>query len=103
MGYILKGYIEVPMEEVENIKKYLNRHIQNTLEESGCLEFRVEQDSADKSVFDVITKFVVVEMEVVDLHRNRRWVDESASTCAQQTFAEKVGVTRQTIIEIEKG
>ena len=67
MGYILKGYIEVPMEEVENIKKYLSRHIQNTLEESGCLEFRVEQDSADKSVFDVITKFVVVEMEVVDL------------------------------------
>ena len=45
MTVILEGYIKVPLEELETIKNNLDEHIQNTLNEHGCLEFTVEKDS----------------------------------------------------------
>ena len=41
MAMILEGYIRVPHEELEAIKNQLNEHIENTLNEDGCLEFDV--------------------------------------------------------------
>ena len=44
MAVVLEGYIKVPLQELETIKNNLDEHIQNTLNEHGCLEFTVEQD-----------------------------------------------------------
>ncbi|MBT7879811.1 MAG: antibiotic biosynthesis monooxygenase [Gammaproteobacteria bacterium] len=57
MTVILEGHIKVPFEELEAIKSHLGEHIQNTLNEPGCLEFTVEQDGLDKCVFNVFERF----------------------------------------------
>ena len=41
MAVTIKGYIKVPFEELEIIKTCLSEHIENTLNEDGCLKFEV--------------------------------------------------------------
>ena len=58
MAVILEGHIRVPYEELETIKNKLNEHIENTLNEDGCLEFDVTQDDSDECIFHVFEKFL---------------------------------------------
>ena len=69
MAVILEGYIRVPFEELEAVKRHLAEHIQNTRNEHGCLEFTVEQDRIDKCVFNVFERFV--DSEAFDVHQAR--------------------------------
>jgi len=69
MTVILEGYIKVPLEELETIKNNLDVHIQNTLNEHGCLEFTVEQDGIDECVFNVFEKFK--DSDAFDAHQER--------------------------------
>ena len=48
MAIVLEGHIKVPVDDLETIKNNLNEHIQNTLNEDGCLEFTVERDGIDE-------------------------------------------------------
>ena len=57
MKIILYGYIKVPLDELETIKIHLDEHIQNTLNEDGCLEFIVEQVEVHECLFNVYEKF----------------------------------------------
>ena len=69
MTVILEGYIKVPLEELETIKNNLDEHIQNTLNEQGCLEFTVEQDGIDECVFNVFDRFK--DSDAFDAHQER--------------------------------
>ena len=57
MKIILEGYIKVPLDELETIKTHLDEHIQNTLNEDGCLEFIAKQDEVDECLINVYEKF----------------------------------------------
>lgn len=69
MTVVLEGYIKVPLQELETIKNNLDEHIQNTLNEHGCLEFTVEQDDIDKCVFNVFERFK--DKDAFDAHQAR--------------------------------
>ena len=71
MAVILEGYIKVPHEELETIKSKLNEHIQNTLNEDGCLEFDVTQDDGDECIFHVFEKFLDDDAFNRHIPRNR--------------------------------
>ena len=60
MALVLEGHIKVPVDELETIKNNLNEHIQNTLNEDGCLEFTVEQDGIDECIFNVLKSLDIV-------------------------------------------
>ncbi len=66
---ILKGYIKVRLAELETIKNNLDDHIRATLNEDGCLEFTVEQDSCDECVFNVFETFT--DRAAFDAHQKR--------------------------------
>lgn len=55
---VLKGFIEVPQDELEIIKQALDTHIQLTQKEPGCITFTVSQRSDEPSIFDVYEEFV---------------------------------------------
>jgi quinol monooxygenase YgiN len=69
MAFTLKGYIKVPLEELETIEEQLDEHIQNTKKEVGCIEFRVEQSSKNECIFNVFETFV--DRDAFDLHQDR--------------------------------
>tara|TARA_S200000501_G_C20269442_1_gene502155 strand:- start:153 stop:437 length:285 start_codon:yes stop_codon:yes gene_type:complete len=75
MTLTVKGYIKVPLEELETIKLYLDEHVQNTRSEVGCIEFKVEQSTEDKCIFNVFEVFV--SRDAFDAHQDRvnasRW------------------------------
>ena len=58
MAVILEGYIRVPHEKLEAIESQLNEHIENTLNEDGCLKFDVTHDDSDECIFHVFEKFL---------------------------------------------
>ena len=66
---ILEGYIRVPFEELDAVKTHLGEHINNTLNEDGCLEFVVKQDDSDQCVFHVFEKFI--DSDAFDAHQVR--------------------------------
>lgn len=57
MSIILQGHIEVPPEDLEIVSEELIIHRQLTLEESGCIIFRVTQRADDPGIFDVYEEF----------------------------------------------
>ena len=90
MTVILKGYIKVPLEELEVIKRHLGEHIKNTLNEDGCLEFTVEQDAVDKCIFNVFERFI--DNEAFEAHQVRvRASDWGAITKNVQRVYDKLG------------
>ena len=66
---ILEGYIRVPFEELDAVKAHLGEHINNTLNDDGCLEFVVKQDDSDQCVFHVFEKFI--DSDAFDAHQVR--------------------------------
>lgn len=69
MTVTIKGHIRVPVEALETIKMHLPAHIQNTLNEPGCLIFQVQQDALDACLFHVSEKFE--DERALDAHQNR--------------------------------
>lgn len=74
MAVTLKGHIKVPFEELETIKTCLSEHIENTLNEDGCLEFEVKQDDIDQCVFHVFEKFI--DSDAFNAHQARTKVSD---------------------------
>ena len=74
MAVILEGHIRVPYEELETIKNKLNEHIENTLNEDGCLEFDVTQDDNDECIFHVFEKFL--DNDAFNLHQARTKISD---------------------------
>lgn len=66
---MLKGFIEVPPEEIDIIKKELNNHISNTRSEEGCITFNVDQNSNSCTIFNVYEEFV--NREAFEIHQER--------------------------------
>ena len=66
---ILKGYIIVPENELDAVKKELVNHIELTRQEEGCLIFEVVQDQHQPQRFDVYEEFV--DQQAFDKHQNR--------------------------------
>jgi len=65
----LSGYILVPGEDLESVKRALPAHIENTLAEKGCISIRVSQDSDDPYRFNVFEEFK--DEEALAAHRQR--------------------------------
>lgn len=74
MAVILEGYFRVPYEELETIKNKLNEHIENTLNEDGCLDFDVTQDDSDECIFHVFEKFL--DNDAFNLHQARTKISD---------------------------
>ncbi|MCA0934137.1 antibiotic biosynthesis monooxygenase [Vibrio alginolyticus] len=53
----LKGYILVPESELELIKNELENHTRLTLQEPGCITFRVTECAHNPVRFDVYEEF----------------------------------------------
>ena len=54
---ILKGHIIVPDCDIAAVKMELINHIELTRQESGCLVFKVSQDTENLNRFDVYEEF----------------------------------------------
>ncbi|WP_372378958.1 putative quinol monooxygenase [Vibrio natriegens] len=55
---ILKGHILVPEPELQLVKQELEKHTRLTLQEAGCITFRVTQSAENSLRFDVYEEFV---------------------------------------------
>ena len=55
---IVTGHILVPLNELEQVKDALTLHQKLTLNEPGCLVFRVTQDTTQTHRFNVYEVFV---------------------------------------------
>ncbi|MGF1841590.1 antibiotic biosynthesis monooxygenase [Vibrio clamense] len=65
----LKGFIVVPEQDLEIVKHELENHKMLTLQEPGCLIFKVIQDEVDSTRFDVYEEFV--DRKSFESHQNR--------------------------------
>ncbi len=54
----LKGYILVPEQDLEIVKRELSNHKKLTLQEQGCLTFSVTENLDNSLRFDVFEEFV---------------------------------------------
>ncbi|OOE93146.1 putative quinol monooxygenase [Salinivibrio sp. AR640] len=66
---ILKGFILVPSADLQAVTRELVNHEKLTLEEPGCLIFKVQQHSEDPLRFDVYEEFV--DRSAFDKHQER--------------------------------
>ena len=66
---IVKGFIEVPADELALVKKELENHIKLTLEEPGCISFQVLENKSIPNRFDVLEEFH--SEKDFDLHQQR--------------------------------
>lgn len=73
----LQGFIIVPTEELDIVKNELITHKYLTLQEPGCLSFRVTQDKSNPCKFDVYEEFI--DQAAFDKHQARvkssKWGD----------------------------
>ncbi|HCR96658.1 MULTISPECIES: putative quinol monooxygenase [Halomonas] len=65
----LKGFIEVPGSDLDGVQAELNTHRQLTLEEPGCITFKVTQDKTDPCRFDVYEEFI--DRKAFEEHQQR--------------------------------
>ncbi|GEM76730.1 putative quinol monooxygenase [Vibrio sagamiensis] len=54
----LKGYILVPEQDLQIVKRELSNHKKLTLKEQGCISFSVSENSDNPLRFDVFEEFV---------------------------------------------
>ncbi|MGP8305568.1 putative quinol monooxygenase [Vibrio sp. YIC-376] len=54
---ILKGYILVPESDLKPVRKELENHTRLTLQEPGCMVFRVTESAENPLRFDVYEEF----------------------------------------------
>lgn len=66
---ILQVFIDVPDKDLSTVKRELENHINLTLEEPGCLVFKVTEDEANPNRFNVYEEFV--DKSAFELHQKR--------------------------------
>ena len=66
---IIKGYIEIPINDFDKVLAELPNHIKLTRQEEGCVVFKVEQDKNDSYRFNVYEEFV--NKESFEAHQER--------------------------------
>lgn len=66
---ILKGYVIVPAEDLDAVRKELPVHIEKTRKEEGCLIFEVSQDPVRKNRFNVHEEFI--DRDAFSVHQDR--------------------------------
>lgn len=66
---ILKGYILIPVDELEIVTRALAKHIQLTQQEKGCLIFEVTQDTEVSNRFNVYEEFT--DQAAFEIHQQR--------------------------------
>lgn len=66
---ILSGHIEVPADELEQVREALTTHISKTRAEAGCLIFEVTESEDKLGVFTVYEEFE--SKEAFELHQKR--------------------------------
>ena len=66
---ILSGYIDIPENELEIVKTALDKHIELTRNEAGCLIFEVTQSSELPTRFTVYEEFT--DKAAFDSHQAR--------------------------------
>ncbi|MBR9872765.1 MAG: antibiotic biosynthesis monooxygenase [Vibrionaceae bacterium] len=66
---ILKGYILVPEPELALIKSELESHTGLTLQEPGCITFRVTENAENPLRFDVYEEFI--NEDAFEAHQKR--------------------------------
>lgn len=78
---VLKGFVIVPSEDLDVVRKELPIHIENTRQEKGCLIFSVIQDQEDKNRFNVHEEFHDEESFLYhqDRVKNSHWGKVSAN------------------------
>jgi quinol monooxygenase YgiN len=54
---VLKGYINIPDDDLDAVKDALPLHIRLTQQEEGCLVFKVEEDRLNPNIFNVYEEF----------------------------------------------
>lgn len=55
---ILKGYVIACDQDIPDIEAELPKHIELTLQETGCITFQVSQDAENKNRFNVYKEFI---------------------------------------------
>jgi len=65
----LKGFILVPASDLEVVKQALVMHKQLTLEEPGCITFKVVENKKDPLRFDVYEEFT--SQSAYEQHQHR--------------------------------
>ena len=55
---ILKGYVIACDQDISDIEVELPKHIELTLQETGCITFQVSQDTENKNRFNVYEEFI---------------------------------------------
>lgn len=66
---LLNGFIDIPKTYLAKAKLLLNEHIQNTLNEPGCISFEITQDKERATRFYVNESFK--DTEAFEHHQNR--------------------------------
>lgn len=66
---VLSGHITFPEADLAQVREALPEHIAATLEEEGCLVFRVEEQSSHPGRFDVYEEFV--SRAAFEIHQER--------------------------------
>ena len=90
---ILKGFIIVPETDLCAVQEELKNHKKLTLEEPGCIEFKVTQNESNPLRFDVYEEFK--DKLSFDLHQARvrasRWGEVSVNVERHYETMERVG------------
>ncbi|WP_417819681.1 putative quinol monooxygenase [Terasakiella sp.] len=66
---ILKGFIVVSDEDLQAVEGELPTHTKLTLDEEGCLTFKVTKSDSNPNRFDVYEEFV--DRDAFNKHQNR--------------------------------
>lgn len=65
----LKGYIDIPRDNLDQVCRALPLHTKLTLEETGCIMFSVVQDETEKMRFHVHEQFT--NQQAFEFHQLR--------------------------------
>jgi len=76
--FIISGYVDVPLAELEDFREALALHIELTRQEPGCIVFEVDEDLSHPGRFTVYEAFV--DQAAFDLHQEKKQVRTSSGT-----------------------
>ncbi len=65
----LRGYLEVPDQDLEIVKQHLPEHIKLTLAEAGCISFKVYPDPENQNRYQV--EEVFANQQAFETHQDR--------------------------------
>jgi len=89
--FIISGYVDVPLAELEDFREALALHIELTRQEPGCIVFEVDEDLSHPGRFTVYEAFV--DQAAFDLHQERvkasDWAEASKNIERHYTMDEE--------------